>query len=128
MKKILLLAAALACSSAMAQDSSAFDLLLDRLIKLEQRVIELEQNSNQQTKSVQSTSSTNLPSDVAAWRRNVHLGMTKSQIRAIYGEPVKRGVSGSSEWWSFKPNAASQFSPPSVTFYNGKVTSHDEPD
>ena len=77
-----------------AQDSSAFDLLLDRLIKLEQRVKTLEEGKvTQSSRPAASKINTNLASDVVAWRRNVKVGMTMQQIRSVYGEPVKRSVS-----------------------------------
>ena len=110
-----------------AQDSSAFDLLLDRLIKLEQRVKILEQNQiTQSGNSSTNSSNTELASDVRLWRRNVKLGMTLQQIRAIYGEPISRTVSGAIEQWSYAPGGYF-YSNPSITFANGRVSSHSEP-
>ena len=130
MNRAILAATLLCCSSfSIGQDLSAFDLLLDKLTKLEQRVEILEQQKTSQSNNPDpSQVNTVLASDVRLWRQNVKLGMTLEQIRAIYGDPVKRIVSGSIEIWSYATDAITAGSPPSVSFSDGKVLSHDEPD
>jgi len=121
----------LLCFSAlvMAAEQSAFDLLLDRLIRLEARVQELEGQVSAQSNNQSSTSRVvGISRDKAYWRDNVKQGMTKNGIRDVLGEPTAITVSSSYEHWSYAASPYSGRTDPSVSFYNGRVESFQEPD
>jgi hypothetical protein len=39
--------------------------------------------------------------DKQNWRQNLHTGMSRSQVRALFGEPANMAVSGDMEFWEY---------------------------
>jgi len=39
--------------------------------------------------------------DKQNWRRHLHTGMSRSEVRALFGEPEVMGVSGGTEFWEY---------------------------
>ena len=127
----LLTGIVLLCFSAlvMAAEQSAFDLLLDRLIHLEARVLELEGQISAQSNNQSSTSRVvGISRDKAFWRDNVKQGMTKNEIRDVLGEPTLINVSNMLEYWSYALNPSSHYDKPSIRFNDGRVAGFQEPD
>lgn len=127
----LLTTMTLVCFSAgaMAAEQSAFDLLLDRLIRLEARVQELEGQISTQSNTQSSTSRVvGISRDKAFWRDKVKQGMTKNEIRDVLGEPTLINVSNMFEYWSYALNPSSQYDNPSIRFKDGRVEAFQEPD
>ena len=116
-------------AAAMAAEQSAFDLLLDRLIRLEARMQELEGQISAQSNIQSSTSRVvGISRDKAFWRDNVKQGMTKNGIRDVLGEPTAITVNSSYEHWSYAASPYSGRTTPYVSFYDGRVESFQEPD
>lgn len=121
---VLLLCCFVANASFADSPSEAYAARIEKLealvASLEKRVSELEGNSSQKEAPAEARPDNAAWQDVANWR-SLRNGMSKTQVRALLGEPAQIRANGSLETWRWP---GPRFS--TVTFRNEKVDGWNE--